>query len=59
VAKNGKVMVSVLNGPHREELYTAVRGRGAFLNGERIYIGTEERLQDAVVGMESPAGQES
>jgi myo-inositol-1(or 4)-monophosphatase len=59
VAKNGKVVVSVLNDPHREELYTAVRGRGAFLNGARIYIGTEERLQDAVVGMESPAGQES
>ena len=59
VAYNGKVMVAVLNDPHRNELFTAVRGKGAFLNGQPIHVGEQEVLGDAVVGMESPAGEGS
>ena len=59
VAYNGKVMVAVLNDPHRNELFTAVRGKGAFLNGQIIHVGEQEVLGDAVVGMESPAGEGS
>lgn len=59
VAYDGEVMVGVLYDPHRDELFTSIRGRGAYLNGERIHVGKEEDLGDAVVGMESPAGQES
>lgn len=58
-AYDGKVQVAVLFDPHRDELFTAVRGRGAYLNGDRINVGSEWTLGDAVVGMESPAGQES
>eukprot|EP00539_Tryblionella_compressa_P002080 CAMPEP_0178734886 /NCGR_PEP_ID=MMETSP0744-20121128/1589_1 /TAXON_ID=913974 /ORGANISM="Nitzschia punctata, Strain CCMP561" /LENGTH=327 /DNA_ID=CAMNT_0020387209 /DNA_START=194 /DNA_END=1177 /DNA_ORIENTATION=+ len=56
VARNCDVLVSVLNDPHRRELYTAVKGQGAFLNGQRIQVGKEENLEDAIVGAESPAG---
>jgi myo-inositol-1(or 4)-monophosphatase len=59
VAYNGEVMIGVLFDPHHDELFTAIRGRGAYLNGERIQVGSQESLGDAVVGMESPAGQES
>ncbi|KAL3934953.1 MAG: hypothetical protein SGBAC_009430 [Bacillariaceae sp.] len=59
VAYKGEVMVAVLNDPHRDELFTAVRGRGAHLNGEQIHVGLQETLGEAVVGMESPAGEES
>jgi myo-inositol-1(or 4)-monophosphatase len=58
-AYNGIVVVAVLNDPHRDELFTAVRGKGAHLNGEAIQVGLEESLGDAVVGMESPAGEAS
>mmetsp|Transcript_14777 Transcript_14777/g.35664 ORF Transcript_14777/g.35664 Transcript_14777/m.35664 type:complete len:168 (+) Transcript_14777:1727-2230(+) len=59
VAYKGEVMVAVLNDPHRDELFTAVRGRGAHLNEERIHVGLQETLGEAVVGMESPAGEGS
>ncbi|CAJ1958638.1 unnamed protein product [Cylindrotheca closterium] len=59
VAYKGEVMVAVLNDPHRDELFTAVRGRGARLNGDRIHVGLQETLGEAVVGMESPAGEGS
>lgn len=58
-AYNGQVVVAVLNDPHRNELFTAVKGKGAFLNGKPIHVGEEEVLGDAVVGMESPAGEGS
>ena len=52
-------MIGVLYDSHRDELFTAIKGQGAYLNGERITVGSQELLGDAVVGMESPAGQES
>jgi myo-inositol-1(or 4)-monophosphatase len=59
VAYNGEVKVAVLYDPHRQELFTAVKDHGAYLNGERIQVGEQESLGEAVVGMESPAGQDS
>jgi myo-inositol-1(or 4)-monophosphatase len=59
VAYNGEAVVGVLMDPHRDELFSAVKGQGAYCNGERIYVGEQELIGDAVVGMESPAGQES
>lgn len=59
VAYEGEVMIGVLYDPHNNELFSAIRGKGAFLNGESIQVGQEEILGDATVGMESPAGQES
>jgi myo-inositol-1(or 4)-monophosphatase len=59
VAYNGEVVVGVLMDPHRDELFSAVKGQGAYCNGERIYVGEQELIGDAVVGMESPAGQDS
>ena len=59
VAYNGEVVIGVLMDPHRDELFSAVKGQGAYCNGERMYVGEQELIGDAVVGMESPAGQES
>jgi len=58
VAYNGEVVVGVICDPHRNEEWTAVRGRGAFLNGERLQVPNNEKtIGDAVIGCESPAGQ--
>jgi myo-inositol-1(or 4)-monophosphatase len=59
VAYNGVVMVGVIYDCHRDELFTAVRGKGAFLNGRQIRIGEQDVLGDAVVAMGSPPGEES
>lgn len=59
VAHEGEVVVAVLNDPHMKEVFTAVRGQGAKLNGVPIQVGQEATLGEATVGMESPAGSES
>ena len=59
VAYEGEPVIGVLYDPHNNELFSAIRGQGAFLNGVPIQVGEEETLGDATVGMESPAGQES
>jgi myo-inositol-1(or 4)-monophosphatase len=59
VAYEGEVVVGVLFDPHMEELFTAIKGQGAQLNGESIQVGSEETLGEATVGMESPAGSQA
>jgi myo-inositol-1(or 4)-monophosphatase len=56
---NGVVMVGVIYDCHRDELFSAIRGRGAFLNGDQIAVGTQETLGDAIVAMGSPPATES
>lgn len=56
---NGEVMVGVIFDPHRNELFTAVKGRGAYMNGERITVGEQAIIGDAIVAMGSPPAEES
>lgn len=50
----GEVVVGVIFDCHRNELFTAVKGQGAFLNGEPITVGPQEVIGDAIVAMGSP-----
>jgi len=58
-AYQGEVMVGVIFDPHRNEMFTAVRGRGAYMNGERIHVGEQEKIGDAIIAMGSPPAEES
>ena len=55
----GEVMVGVIYDPHRDELFSAVRGLGAYMNDERIHVGSQETICDAIVAMGSPPAEES
>lgn len=55
----GEVVVGVIYDPHRDELFTAIKGRGAYMNGEPIQVGAQEQIGDAIVAMGSPPGVES
>jgi myo-inositol-1(or 4)-monophosphatase len=59
VAYRGQVMVGVIYDCHRDELFTAIRGRGAYMNGKPIHVGEQLILGDAIVAMGSPPGEES
>jgi myo-inositol-1(or 4)-monophosphatase len=59
VAYNGDIVVGVIYDPHRDELFTAVKGRGAQMNGTPIAVGKQDHIGDAVVAMGSPPGEES
>ncbi|EED91787.1 inositol 1-monophosphatase-like protein, partial [Thalassiosira pseudonana CCMP1335] len=59
VAYKGEVVVGVIHDPHRQETFTAVRGRGAYMNNERITVGQQRSIGDAIVAMGSPPAEES
>jgi myo-inositol-1(or 4)-monophosphatase len=55
----GQVMIGVIYDCHRDEIFTAVKGRGAYMNGERISVGPQETIGEAIVAMGSPPAVES
>lgn len=44
----GELIAGVIADPMREEIFTAERGGGAFLNGQRIHVSKVNRLEDAL-----------
>jgi len=50
----GKPAHAVIYDPTKNELFTASRGRGAFLNERRIRVSRCRRLEDALVGTGFP-----
>jgi myo-inositol-1(or 4)-monophosphatase len=46
---DGELRVAAVYEPGRDEMFTAVRGGGAFLNGERIRVSTADTLIDALL----------
>jgi len=42
--QKGEIVLGVVYDPMRDELFVAQRGRGAFLNGERIYVSHTDSL---------------
>jgi len=54
VQQAGKTAHAVVYDPAKNELFTASRGRGAFLNDRRIRVSRCRRLEDALVGTGFP-----
>ncbi len=50
LAYNGKPVVGVVFKPFFKELFSAEKGKGAFLNGERISVGKENSLENSFIG---------
>ena len=54
IAQNGVMHHGVIYDPNRNELFTASRGKGAFLNDRRIRVGKRTRLSDTLIGTGFP-----
>ncbi|MDR5750369.1 MULTISPECIES: inositol monophosphatase family protein [Caballeronia] len=54
LAHKGIVTQAVVYDPTRNDLFTASRGRGAYLNERRIRVGKLDRLADALIGTGFP-----
>lgn len=50
----GKTMLGVVYAPYFKEMYTAVRGEGAYLNGDPIEVSKKEDLEHSVLGTGFP-----
>ena len=53
VVHDGVVVVGVIYDPHRDEMFTAIAGRGALLNGLPIHVSSESTLPSAVIAWEA------
>ncbi|KUN61317.1 inositol monophosphatase [Streptomyces canus] len=54
LAKSGVLLASWTYAPARDQLATAIRGRGAFLDGERLYAGVPAPGRDLQVATSHP-----
>jgi myo-inositol-1(or 4)-monophosphatase len=52
--REGTIVAGLIYNPATEELFTAERGKGAFLNDRRVRVAARQRLVDAVVACGLP-----
>jgi myo-inositol-1(or 4)-monophosphatase len=52
--EKGVVTQGLVYDPNRDELFTATRGRGAFLNDRRIRVASRARLEESLIGTGFP-----
>lgn len=50
---DGQPIVAVVHDPYMKRLYTAVKGQGAFVNGERAHVNHVAVFADAMIGTSS------
>ncbi len=43
------IIIGAVYDPLRDELFTAEKGRGAFLNGQRIFVSRRNSIEDAII----------
>jgi myo-inositol-1(or 4)-monophosphatase len=55
IEKAGELVAGVVYDPTRDEMFSAERGSGAYLNGERIHVSSVRRLNDALVATGFPS----
>lgn len=55
--QRGVITQAVVYDPNRDELFTASKGRGAFLNDRRIRVSKRTRLEESLVGTGFPYRQ--
>ena len=54
LAVNGKIEQAVVYDPTRNDLFTATKGRGAFMNDRRIRVSKRTRLQECLISTGFP-----
>ena len=52
--QKGQITQAVIYDPVRNDLFTATRGRGAFLNDRRIRVSKRDHLRDCLIGTGFP-----
>jgi myo-inositol-1(or 4)-monophosphatase len=57
LAVNGKVEQAVIYDPSRNDLFTATKGRGAYMNERRIRVSKRTQLKECLISMGFPFRQ--
>lgn len=56
VVHHREIVAGAVYDPFRDELFTARKGGGAFLNGQRIRVSAAKEAGDAIINTSMPAG---
>ncbi len=54
-SEDGEIVAAVIYDPLREEMFTAEKGKGAYLNGKRIHVSGTRTLAEALVATGFPS----
>jgi len=54
LVENGTAVFSIVYDPVRDEMFTALRGQGAWLNGEKLRVNASRSIQDAILATAHP-----
>src|SRR6185369_3203600 len=54
LAREGTIIAGIVYNPANDDLFVAERGKGAFLNDQRIRVAARRRLSDAVIACGLP-----
>jgi myo-inositol-1(or 4)-monophosphatase len=52
--REGTIVAAVIYNPANDELFTGERGKGAFLNDQRLRVAARQRLTDAIIACGLP-----
>ncbi len=52
LVSDGEILVGVNYDPVRNDLFSSMRGEGAYLNGERIFVSNKLELEECIFGMD-------
>ncbi|MFO7810926.1 MAG: inositol monophosphatase family protein, partial [Candidatus Delongbacteria bacterium] len=50
----GKIMTGVIYDPYRDEMFSAIRGQGAFLNGKKISVSAKKEMSSCIFATGMP-----
>ena len=51
LCRQGEIVMGIVYDPFHEEVFSAIKGKGSFLNGQPIHVSTAEKLSDTMVGL--------
>ena len=46
-----EIVMGIVYDPFHEEIFSAIKGKGAFLNGYPIHVSNSEKLSDTIIGL--------
>ena len=49
--RQGEIVMGIVYDPFREEVFSAIKGKGSFLNGQPIHVSNAEKLSDTMIGL--------
>lgn len=52
-AEDGEILLGIIYNPFTDEMFTAEKGKGAFLNGQPLHVNGDQTIRDALIGMEA------